>query len=54
MTRFLFDSSQLSRADRTHWDWTSVRGIDPLAATPPLDFHTRPGRNVSLTLGFDW
>ena len=21
---------------------------------PPLDFHTRPSRNVSLTLGFDW
>lgn len=41
-------------ADRKHWDWTSVRGVDPLAATPPLDFHTRPGRNVSLTLGFDW
>lgn len=41
-------------ADRKHWDWTSVRGIDPLATTPPIDFHTRPGRNVSLTLGFDW
>ena len=41
-------------ADRTHWDWTSVRGIDPRASSPPLDFHTRPGRNLSLTLGFDW
>lgn len=41
-------------ADRRYWDWTSVRGIDPLATTPPLDFHTRPGRNVSVTLGIDW
>ena len=41
-------------ADRKHWDWTAVRGIDPLATTPPLDFHTRPGRNLSVTLGFDW
>ncbi len=41
-------------ADRKYWDWTAVRGIDPLATTPPLDFHSRPGRNFSLTLGFDW
>ena len=41
-------------ANRRHWDWTSVRGIDPLALTPPLDFHTRPGRNLSVTLGVDW
>ena len=41
-------------ADRRHWDWTAVRGIDPTATTPPLDFHTRPGRNFSVSVGYDW
>ena len=40
--------------DRRYWDWSSSRGINLAQASPPLDFHTRPGRNVSLSLDADW
>lgn len=40
--------------DRTYWNWSSTRGINLAQASPPLDFHTRPGRSVSLGLDVDW
>lgn len=46
--------SALNLGDRRYWDWSSSRGINLAQASPPLDFHTRPGRNVALSLDADW
>ncbi|MBP6749021.1 MAG: TonB-dependent hemoglobin/transferrin/lactoferrin family receptor [Xanthomonadaceae bacterium] len=39
-------------ADRRYWDWNTVRGVSANAAD--IDFYTRPGRSVSLSVSFDW
>ncbi len=38
--------------DRRYWDWNTVRGVS--ATANDIDFHTRPGRSVNLSLSFDW
>lgn len=38
--------------DRRYWDWNTVRGVS--ATANDIDFYTRPGRSVSLSLSFDW
>lgn len=44
--------SVLNAFDRRHWDWSTVRGVSATAGD--LDFHTRPGRSLALSVSFDW
>lgn len=44
--------SLLNVFDRRHWDWSTVRGVSATAGD--LDFYTRPGRSLALSVSFDW
>jgi hemoglobin/transferrin/lactoferrin receptor protein len=44
--------SLLNAFDRRHWDWSTVRGVSATASD--LDFYTRPGRSLTLSVSFDW
>lgn len=46
------DLSVQNALDRRYWDWSTVRGVSATAAD--LDFYTRPGRSVSVSMSFDW
>ena len=38
--------------DKKYWRWADVRGIE--ASSPVIDAYTAPGRNVSVTLRYDF
>ena len=38
--------------DRRYWDWAMARGL--AASDPDLEFHSRPGRTLSLGLRYDF
>lgn len=44
--------SLLNAFDRRHWDWSTVRGVSANASD--IDFYTRPGRSLALSVSFDW
>ncbi|MGI9203692.1 MAG: TonB-dependent receptor domain-containing protein [Woeseiaceae bacterium] len=42
----------LNLADRTYWNWSTVRGLSP--TDPVLPYLAQPGRNVSLSINYGW
>ena len=44
--------SLLNAFDRRHWDWSTVRGVSATASD--LDFYTRSGRSLALSVSFAW
>ena len=50
--RLQLNASIGNLADRRYWDWAMVRGLP--ADDPRIDFHSRPGRSLSLGLRYDF
>ena len=44
--------SVFNLADRRYWDWSALRGL--AATAGDIDFHSRPGRGASLSVGVDF
>ena len=42
----------MNLTDRTYWNWADVRGLGP--SEPVLPYLAQPGRNVSLSIQYDW
>jgi hemoglobin/transferrin/lactoferrin receptor protein len=42
----------LNLTDRTYWNWGDIRGLGP--TDPVLPYLAQPGRNVSVSLNFNW